>query len=181
MEGHCSPSTCVPAGLAPRPPCARPDSQVNAPRCDDARVKGPSLRGISGAARVLTPTRRVANASHIAPCRAGNEEYDLSQGSRRFDCSALCCARFLDLRRIIVYIGGLPSPSVDPFRFDSGRSACVEALCSATESLRKDTGVGSLAHSLEDQSYIPYWPHLVREDRRTYGSPRSARPADRFI
>jgi hypothetical protein len=34
-------------------------------------------------------------ASDIAPCRAADEEYDLSQGSRRFDCSALCCARFL--------------------------------------------------------------------------------------
>jgi hypothetical protein len=33
----------------------------------------------------------------IAPCRAANEEYDLSQGSRRFDCSALCCARSLTL------------------------------------------------------------------------------------
>jgi hypothetical protein len=67
-------------------------------------------------------------AANIAPCRAAGEEYDLCQGSRRFDCSALCCARFLDLGRFSIYIGGLPSPSVDPFHFDTGRSACVEAL-----------------------------------------------------
>ena len=61
----------------------------------------------------------------------------------------------LDSSHICVYIGGLPSPSVDPFRFDTGRSACVEALCSSTESLRKDTGVGRLAHSLKTKVASP--------------------------
>ena len=46
------------------------------------------------------------------------------------DLTALACAapRFLTLGRISIYIGGLPSPSADPFHFDTGRSACVEAL-----------------------------------------------------
>jgi len=47
---------------------------------------------------LVQPAHRISWAAcgrNIAPCRAAHEEYDLSQGSRRFDCSALCCARFL--------------------------------------------------------------------------------------
>ena len=42
-------------------------------------------------------TPRGVKGANIAPCRAAIEEYDLLQGSRRFDCSSLCCARFLTL------------------------------------------------------------------------------------
>jgi hypothetical protein len=102
--------------------------------CSQAGSATAASSGGSMHCRVSVPMRRREGLKSyrcpkdIAPCRAAGEEYDLCQGSRGFDCSALCCPRFLDLRRFSIYIGGLPSPSVDPFHFDTGRSACVEAL-----------------------------------------------------
>src|SRR6188472_1057496 len=45
---------------------------------------------------------------YIAPCRAAVEEYDLCQGSRPFDCSSLCCARYLTLGALASTLGVCP-------------------------------------------------------------------------
>src|SRR5512133_98447 len=115
---------------------------------------------------------------YIAHCRVAVEEYDLCQGSRLFDCSSLSCAWYLTSGALASILGVCPRHLPTRFTLTRAVQHAQKHFAPPLRALGRTQGVGRLAHSLEDQSYIPNRPHLVREDRRTHGSPISARSAD---